>query len=369
MRRHFSFVCSTVLVFTAIARAEVTDVQAKVETTVKEIAGGSVVQSDSALLEMPGSAAKPPLVVRGSLSRTDAAGSFLSGARGMVVFSDLSAPLSGSPSNIGFDIAAFSTTTQSGWEVEALASERRSIVIRSAEAGQGDGSSITASSALVLSGVLFIASQDPAQDLTGAEAHIEFIIDQILPTETKQVLEGKAVLSGVGVAGVNAQTAGAVNSFFHNVVSLDGVVPEFPVLRAVIFVGVLPTDQYSYNYDAVVGDAFDLMLTVKSSIKAPPGKIGCAAVFGVPQEGFADLFQKAKQSDAGLRLQNEISSLVDTTGSDHPAVDTLIYPKGLFGLSGLTCGALGLETMGLAAVGLFAGLLGRTRRRGPRRGC
>lgn len=346
------------------ARAEIVNDQAHVESTVHEIDAGSVIQTDTASLDLPGTATQPPLLVRTKLSRTDPVSALVSGARGLVLFDAGKNGVPAAPNNVGMDIAAFSTSNASGWTVDGLATERRTIIIRPNDVGLANDRMVQVDSTLNFSGVLLITSPDPKQDLSGAEATVDFKVTQERAGDApRDVLAGGAALMGNAPRAVASKTFGAVNGFFHGVISLDGVVPEFPVLRAVFFVGALPIDQYSYRYAAKVGETFDLVLTVHATVKTPPGQVGSVAVFGVPQEGFADLYQKAKGSDAGARLAEVISSHVDTTGQDHPAADSLVTPASPFALTPLTCGTLGLESAGLLAFGAMAAFWSGSRRR------
>ncbi len=337
------------------AQAEVVHVSAHLESSVQELSGGSVVQSDFAAFDFPSSTLFLPLAARTFLDRLNALGLPVSGGQGLTVFQDAAAGVGRVPTDFGMDLAAFSDTPGSAWMVDGMAVQHRRIILHPVETANFPGATIDVVSSLFLSGLLTLAAVSHDVDMTGARAEIMFRITQERPgASSVVVLEGSAALIG-GVGGsAHVETSGVVRPALHSVVTLDSLIPEFPVIHAVVFNASRPADRYPYVYQPVVDEEFDLVLEFFGLLHVPATGVGGAVVFGLPPASFGDLFQGLQNPIVGARMQDVMASLMDNQypASDAPA-DGL--PAGL-------CGMLGLEFIGLFAVaGVGAALLGRRR--------
>src|SRR5207237_2960556 len=113
--------------------------------------------------------------------------------------------------------------------------ERRSIRITPAQAAAPAGQKVRASSSFFLSGVLLTASPDATRDLTDAAAQISFRISQESSDgSSDELLTGAAALQGAPGGEVTHAVSGVVSNAKTPII-LDGVIPQLPVLRVLLF--------------------------------------------------------------------------------------------------------------------------------------
>jgi hypothetical protein len=235
----------------------------------------------------------------------------------------------------------------------------RTLVLSSADVG-GEvtrGMRTTVSSRVLLSGVMLLTSEDPTQDLTGLEVVFRFTVTQRRPNvDPVELLTGSITLAGGPDGTVELPVAtGALAGVFLPLVEFPDLLEELPLVEAVPFTGI----ELPFEYDIVVGEEFDLELSVEAEAHAVPGGTGAAATFGLPQEGLASVIERVKQPDLGQRLVSMISERVDTTGEAYANGGAsqpwpFLFPA---------CGLMGFEVVGLMCVGSSCLVLSRARRR------
>lgn len=347
----------------SIARGEVTDITGSSSATVIEFFGLIPVQTDFGQVIVPLTEPMPPAVSRARLDRLDNVGATTAGGQAVAVFDQPDLGGLGSPNDVGLDLAAFSEDDSTSWLVLGTANETRRIVLGPNEVGAGPvlGAAQRTRGRVILSGVLVITALDTSKDLSGVEAHVQIRVNKLsigqLPTT---LLQGEVTLAGGPNGSVTlARASGAFEGLFLPVVDFSGTVPNLPLARAVLFVGL----ELPYEYDVQADQPFELDLAVSSRLRSTPGGTGAAAVFGLPQEGLGSILQRIKNDDRGQQLANRIAQQVDTTGAAYAngGSTTGLSLTNLFPL----CGAMGSGSIGMMLMSCFFVAAMKRRRRRP----
>ncbi len=362
LRTSAAFFCTTTCLFVSPALAEITEVVGTSFARVVEFNGDVAVQTDFSQAVVPTTTPEPPAISRAQLDRLREDGSTVASAQALAVFEQTNFLGLGNRNDVGLDLGAFSDDSDSTWYVEGQANESRTIVIGTA--GSDIGTEIltnaitetVATSRVLISGVLIIASDNNTADLSGTEANLTVSIRKRQDGQIAQdLLEGRVALTG-GPAGqiTISEQSGAFTGITLPVLDLGAsIIPQIPVVRVVVFAGV----ELPYEYEYTPGVPFNLDLLVSSQVRAIPGGTGASAVFGLPQASFESVFARVRQDDAGVAITDAVNSHVDTTGAAYG------NPWGIAMLLPPFCGAAGVEML-LAS---FCGGLVLVRRRRSRR--
>ncbi|MCG8405094.1 MAG: hypothetical protein MI923_07865 [Phycisphaerales bacterium] len=326
------------------ATGEVTNISGSSTATVIQFEGILPVQNDFAQSIVPLTTPEPPAVSRARLGRlrgndeTTAVGQVVS------IFELPNLDGLGNPSDLGFNVGAFSDDDVTGWFAQGDASESRIVVFDAAEAGGNVlfGTVASATSRVFLSGVLVVGSFDATKDLSGVEAAFQLeLIQRRSGQLPATLLEGEVALTG-GPAGsaVIDQASGVFGGTLLPVLEELDDLGDLPVVRMVTFTGA----QFPYEYDFTVGQPFELELRSSARVRTTPGGVFAFAIFGLPPDELESIFERSKTSDRGRQLQAMITQHVDTTGQSYVG---LRPPQFLLPF----CGALGVETIGVLLAG------------------
>ncbi len=363
-RRWIVSVCalSTLSFAVASARAEVLAVKGSAKSSVVQFAGVFPIQTDVNQETVPVTKALPPAIARAKLDRLLTDGSITASGQALAIFDQPADPTLGPPNDAGLDLGAFSDDEFTGWFVEGDVNEVRTVQLTPADISPEtiNGTVARVRSRVLLSGVMLITAAQTGKDLTGVRTTFSFSVtlrQNGQPDSTP--IAGEVTLVGTANGDAQVQNAGgALAGIFLPIVDFTDQIADLPLVRALPFAGVnLP-----YEYEIVVGEPFELELSVRGQVFTTPGGVGAAAVFGAPQEGLGSVLTRVKGDDRGMKLAEAVSAKVDTTGKayvntpvDQPSITTY-FPA---------CGLLGMESAGLfAAMGLVNVTRGRwTRRR------
>ncbi len=338
-----------------VAQAEITDIVGSASANVVESVGGTEIQSDFAQNIVPLTTAVPPASATARLDHLSELHELTAAAQALALFDNPSLAGLDNPNDVGLDLAAFSENQASSWFVEGIVNETRTIVIHPADVGLNRkvGDPAIARSRIVLSGVLIIAFEDIARDLTGTEVKFSLNLSKHQQDETAaSLLQGEIVFSGGpdGKATISSAT-GVFEGAFLPIVDFLGGLHGLPNVQSVPLAGM----QLPYEYPYIVGEPFDLDLTVSSQIRTIPNGVGAAAVFGLPPDGIASILSRVKKDDSGAEMTDFIAEHVDTTGTAYVGapVAPLLLPF---------CGVLGIETLGALIAGVAIVTTRRRRR-------
>jgi hypothetical protein len=362
----FSFAAAGVVSATASSFGDVTGVTGSATATVIEYYGTTELERDFNRQSVPETAAAPPVVARAQLDRLDAYENVTAGGQVVAVFDRPNYSGLGTPNDAGLDLGAFSADEATSWFAQGTVSETRKIVLGANEVG-GDarrGSRGRVRSRLVLSGVLLILSSQADADLSQVEARFRFtVVQRETGRDPVELLTGSAALVGGANGAVElVRGAGALSGSFLPLLDAPAVIPELPIVKALPFTGL----NIPYEYEAGVGEEFELELSIEAHVQTIPGGTGAAAVFGTPLEGLASVLGRVKQSDLGDRVAAAIAKQVDTTGAayqDAGNAATLFSPFSACGLLGMETLAAGVIVGGVSVRRFRRGLLARGARR------
>ncbi len=344
---------------TSPTQAEITDIAGSASANVVEFFGSTAVQTDFAQNIVPLTTPQPPATASAKLDRFSQANELTAAGQVIAVFDNPNLAGLANPNDVGLDLGAFSDNSTSSWFAEGTVNETRTIVFSPAEAGGGRnlGDAATAASRIVLSGVLIITAEDVTKDLTGTEVRLNISLAKRQQGEQAQSLvEGELVFTGSpnGQADITSAT-GVFAGASLPIIDFLGELTGLPNVRAIPIAGM----QLPYEYPYIVGQPFELDLTVAAQITTIPDGVGAAAVFGLPQDGLASILSRVKEDDRGTQLANRIAQHVDTTGAAYTGAPTLplLFPF---------CGTLGVETLGALLAGAAFITAARRRRRTTR---
>jgi hypothetical protein len=353
--RRIPIAMSILLFCCSVSQGEVIGITGSSATTVIQFDGILPVQSDFSNVIIPLTKAEPPAISIAQVERFDDEKMTASGA-GLALFEEPNLAAGGIPNDVGMDLAAFAEDDTTSWFLRGEASETRTIIIGAADAGSdmlSFGGVNRGRSRVILSGVMFVTSQDSTRDLTGAEVKLQVRVERRqFNNQPAEVVNGEVVLSGGPNGSVTVSRAdGSFSGAFLPVIDFTDAVPELPLVQALLFAG----HELAFEYDFDVGVPFELQLTVVSEIRTIPGGVGASAVFGLPQTNLSEVMLKVAKDDRGARLSAAIADRVDTTGAAYQNNSPgFLFPS--------LCGATGAEMA--AAAFFFLGMIGlRTGRR------
>ena len=333
------------LVLTTTASAAIKSVTSQVTAEVHQISDhGGNLQSDIAQTSFPGQTATPPAVARARLDQPDGNGGLNGSAQVAAIFTQPIFPLFlQPPSDIGLDVAGFSNDHLTHWTASGAGVETRTVVMSVSELSGAyqPGDIATLRSRLVISGVMLIASVNGGQDLTGASVKFQFSVTQRRPNrgDTTPVF-GSMTVNGGPNGTISTHGEGIMALQNPAVVDFNGVIPEIPQVKAILFAGI----NFPYEYEIAVEESFELQLVVGADIVTRSDGVGCAAIFGTPQVGLGEIFQRTRNSDGGVKLQEAIAAQVDTTGAAYVEPAASPAPS-LCGFLGGNAGLLGFATI------------------------
>ncbi|MBK8267564.1 MAG: hypothetical protein IPK83_04370 [Planctomycetes bacterium] len=202
IRRSFSALgISTALLLTICGSSigEVIGITGSSSATVIQFDGILPVQSDFTQVIIPLTKQDPPAL---SIAQVDRfGGEKLTGSGSVLaIFEQPNLAAGGIPNDIGMDLAAFAEDATTGWFLRGEASETRTIVISAADAGADNlsfGTTNRGRSRVVLSGVMFVTSQDSTRDLTGTEVKLQVRVERRQFNQRPvDVVNGEVVLTG-----------------------------------------------------------------------------------------------------------------------------------------------------------------------------
>lgn len=336
--------------------AGVTGVSGQATTQVTQFIGPVPVQSDFGLEIIPITKSEPPLVARSRVDRLINPDEVVAAGQGVAILHAPNLSGVGNPSDIGIDVGAFTDDADllTNWVSSASVQAKRTLVLTAGEIGQQPGiNSGRARSRVLLSGIMMLTSSNPNRDMSNAE--VSLAINLIRSQQGRQpqtVVAGEVALVGGPNGQITVQRrTGVMANIVLPVVDFGQAVPNTPLVRAILFTGV----EFPFEYDITLNTPFNLDLSVTATVRTTPAGVGGLAVFGTPQEGLTEIFNRIKKDDSGAKLADAIAARVDTTGQfyvNNPSPIASLLPS---------CGTVNAGAASMMCVGFIA-LTGARRR-------
>jgi len=344
------------LVIGAAARGEIVSVSGQASSQVTQLRNGEVNHTQSDINGFPIPTPTPPAISNAQIDGLSLDGVVTSSGQCTAVADDsrTSTPtLPFANNDLGLDLGGFSTDGVTSYIVDGHAQQTRVIRFSRSEVSFPTIGDATVRSNLSIAGALVVVSTSPNPDLTGVELSVEFTVVQSRPgSEPTTRLTGTGKLTGGPNGQLTFTGTGVVIPFFFPVLDVLAIVPSlqdqpFAFLKAVAF----PANVFSYTYPVAPDQQFELTVSFTSQVKVPTNDVGAVAVFGLPQEALGEIMSRVRNDDSGVRAQEAIASIVDTTGQTGGGIGLPFFT---------VCGALGVESLALTAC---ATLLGAWKRR------
>lgn len=347
---------------TSSARATILDVNGRIFSQVTKLVNGAPVDTDTKSAVFASSQPVDlPLVGITKLDGAAHDGAILSSGECSAVFDDGRTSQSFLPfarNDLGMDLAAYSSDGETTFDIQGLSEQRRTLRIEGWEVQYPTLGSARIRSSVSLAGALIVAAYDPAIDLTGVVLEVDVVVNQHRGSgETVERLNGTLTLTGGPNGSLTVAATGAISPALFPLIDVVNLVPDLAdagllFVKAVAF----PAIALPFDYEAQQNEVFDLTATFTSRIKTNTSNIGIASIFGLPQTALGNVMARVRNDDSGVRIENAVASIVDTTGQSggHSQAP-------FFGL----CGALGMESA--IAVAAAFGMGARRVRRAARR--
>jgi len=366
--RRFVPLTFVVLAVGSVAQAVVLDIQANVTADVRELAGGSILNSDHAFNQLDLTTHALPLVAEARLLPPGAAQTTTVtdvAADATARFSDPRVNQTESPNEFALSAIGFSADVSSSVNGDSVSVETRQVVFQADEVGIAADTPVTARSHFFLDGILILLAPPGAAGLAGATTELDITVTQ---TRTGQdpatVLQATVVLTGNADGTAALTVNGALVA--DNVVTFgaSGATAAGGVFQA----AVLSNLAIPYEYPANVGETFQLQAQIEAKCNAAPGT-GGAIILG-------DQINQLVSVLEGVLGQDVVSGIATglTTGLSgvslplKPLVateqDTVVEAAAASGqalplFNGRACGLMGVESMLLAAGLTIMGLAAR----------
>lgn len=332
------------------ARADVLDITARTAARVARFTTSQPAHVSEEMQVYPG--ASLPVTSTARVDRTDNFGNILASAQCTSVFNDQRVTHAFPPTDFGVDIGAFSSDDQTYYEIDGSTQQTRRIRITQAETQMIDGTAIRARSIFGIAGAFIVVGTGDVSDLSGLKVEMLFSVTQYRSSQGDLTrLAGRATLLGGPNRALTLEGAGAINASQFEVIDLLPLVPDLAeqgvgFARAVVFSAVT----FQYEYDANVGEEFDLTAVFGARVNTIAADVGAAAIFGLPQVALPETTARTRHDDMGDKLRLAVESLVDTTGQDLPGGGTTLTPRPTM------CGIFGLEfpLFAMAGAAVFA---------------
>ncbi len=325
------------------ARGEILDASGRVEASVRQISAATGQIVDEAFEQTPGTTNILPAVATATLQITEGEAS-----QGELLASAAVNPPAELPGaahkDFNLEASGLSRIAGRGFTCDARSVETREIVLTAGELDLPPGEPIRVRSTLSLSaGVLLVTLPQSMADVRGT---ISF-------TLTQRDSQGSRVLLD-GMAEVFFDIDGALQFTATGDVPLTVVVPmnltpassEIDQAHLVL----LPLLELPYEYDAVVGEPFDLVAEITASVDAPSGAQGGSAFVGQGPAALTDALNEDLQVD----LAPTVMEAIDLFGQQTTIIDAVEVTRPEI----RGCGGLGLETL-FGALALTAGFIRR----------
>ncbi len=338
---------AVLLALASSAAAEIVSISASADAVVREFVGGAAGDEVAASDTFPGTADELPLQVFARLLSTHAEAAGAVAAQ----FADPTELNQPNPEEFAVNLALFSADPSVYFEGEATLVEVREVVFNPGEVFAAEGTTVPVIGRFFLDGAMAIYARTGVSDLAGASVRLNITITQVTSEASQTVFSGSLEIAGSSDGQAAVAASGDIPTDALILSDLSGVADEFGTFRVL----VLPNLEIDYEYEAVVGETFELRATVEMDGASPdggPGGVGVAGLLGTPTDAIAEVIGATQGSDLAQRTIDAM----DQERDDPSGVPAFDVP----GLD--VCGPVGFGSSAALMSLALLGAAGRRRR-------
>jgi len=320
---------------------------------VTEFVGGQAGSTDSSIELFPETTTSLPVEAFAGLGDFSGDLDGVKGGRAIAAFADPTLSEDPNPAELAVEAVAYSRDEASSFSCGSETAETRAVLLTSDDLGvTEDGDENLVISRTFIDGALLVWTDDATRNLVGASAGFTFSIVQISTTGAETVVfEAEVTIEGEPDGETQLSHSSILDVEFGGPEVLEGLggTDTQAVIASLeeigrVHVALLPTQAVDYAYFATAGEAFELRATARGEAVNLPDGTGAAVVFGREFSSLEFALAPFTDQAKGAAIQAAVNRAVRVThdGDDHGPLSPL-------------CGALGLNSLALALVGL-AGL-------------
>lgn len=342
-------------------------IQADVSASVQELIDGASASINSDQESWDGIADVLPLQGFSELTTTDLDGVFTARGEAVSDFLDPARLDQANPEELGAEAGAFSTGDVTSYIVEAIATERRTILFtRDSDVVpvqidfRADGTQ-TVESTIFVSGAILVWSTQADRDLSDALGEVSFVITgSDVPAP---LFEATVSVRGQASGNVSVDATGGIEVEQGGLELLAGDDPATDIVvnqlagLATVYVVLIPPQEHQYEYEVQADQNLELTAVLNARAENLPAGVGVATVVGRPFGKLAELLGDAFPALDGSRIQTAVNganrALGEPSGTSGSAATAQKLPA--------LCGAVGFAGMALCLTGI-AGIVRFARR-------
>lgn len=337
-RRARGLLAALLLAAPSLAAAAITDLRGRVESRVTEFRDGKPAGSEFAADDFPTTSDLPLRV----LALVSAPAEKPGGGSAAAGLFDPSTSTTENPAEFALQLSLSSASDAVRFEGSALAREERDVVFSPDEVNRAAGERVQLIGRLFLDGALTAFAPQSSADLTGVSvAWHASVVQRLADGAEFKLFDGTLTLSGGAGGTATVEVSG---DFPPGIVFVDG--SGAPDLFPAFNIAVVPATAIDFEYEAIVGEEFQLIATMELTGANAAGFTGVTALVGAPQTDLPTVINETFGAPRGDQTLARIAAeRADPTGEPLAASDPLRL-CGLFGLES----ALGAALLGFTAI-------------------
>lgn len=347
-------------------RADITRIDAEVETTVQQFLEDMVDDLDSAFEEFRKTSDDLPLFVEAHLVGTTPGGDPISNGDGFANFDDPTVIAdSPNPEAVGLEGVCFSQNVGISYAIESRSAETRLAVFTMEDLllvdmpGRPKEEVVQdVVSRVFISGAGVIWGLQENADLTDALVEVLYSVNGTFADgSTMELLSGSARIEGLAGGEIADEQSGDLEVMIGDSDLLASLGADTAALSSFgeLHVLIIPDQQIPYTYTVAPDEEVELKFNVTLRVSNAKNGVGAAGVVG---RSFANMVDTVGQT-AGIDIVAQLEAAMNTAQDNASSGNFPQTP------SVTLCGAFGLPGLGLMGLG-FAGLRFASSRRRPR---
>lgn len=324
-----------------VASAVIQSISAEAEVSLTEFVNDSQTANSSEAGFFPSSDQTLPLqVITERLSEDERAAGVVA-----VQFADPAAVDTENPQEFAVNLALTSESDTTRYTSSGSITETRSIVFNPGEiANTAAGDTLELVGTLFLDGTLSLLTADADRDISTMSATVNITVTKVPVddpnAESSVVFSGGLSFTGTSDGNATAEVSGDFPTEGILVTDLSALLTEFDGASVLI----LPQIEVDYAYEAIVGQAFELVAKLEVSAENLADETAALILLGVPLDQLATVIGQVQDTVSAKQLIDALEAKrVQPEGTPAFTAQPTVMP-GLCGLLGFSS-LLGLATL------------------------